>query len=641
MRTPCRPARIVATLFTLLGLSTPLGATDWSVDASNPNCPGSGTSSDPFCTITDAVAVAVDGDSILIAAGTYFEHLVIDADISLVGTSGAAATVIDGQRLDRILLVMEDARVDLDGLTLANGQAPGPGGGILVSQRALVQMDHCVVRGNRATPDGVADGNGGGIHVNPDATVVARDCEIVDNTAMLDGSGGASGGGIHLERGSASLVRSTIRGNRVTALNADILIEAAGGGIFGRGSVRIDLIDSSLSENVASANGRGRRDGALAYGGGLYILSDNREAVVSLVRSTIANNSAEVKRGGSYCAGGGIYLVGATLTVEGSSVYGNSVLWDRPRLDSYGGGVYLHGTDATIVNTTISGNFIEGQGGGLYVNREGSAPVFLDACTIASNSADEGGGIYQDEGRIEVANTIIADSAALDGTNDCSGTLISKGYNLIENTTGCTLQGDLTGVITGVDPSLGPLQDNGGPTLTHALLSASVGIEAANPDPSLVPPTDQRGRTRPADGDCDGIAIADLGAFEAFGAAWSNYGDGWPGTHGIPALTASAPPIVGSQITVDLENSLGASTVALLFVGLAEDDEATNLGGTLLVDPLLRLLLLLPASGVSLPFDINDPALCGVEVFVQALEDDIGASKGVSFTRGLELDLGG
>src|SRR5687767_11189027 len=74
-------------------------AGDWYVDANAGNCAtATGGPSDPFCTITDALEVAVDGDTIHVAPGTYFETLIVDQDVKVVGTGGAAATIVDGQR---------------------------------------------------------------------------------------------------------------------------------------------------------------------------------------------------------------------------------------------------------------------------------------------------------------------------------------------------------------------------------------------------------------------------------------------------------------------------------------------------------------------------------------------------------------
>jgi hypothetical protein len=111
--------------------------------------------------------------------------------------------------------------------------------------------------------------------------------------------------------------------------------------------------------------------------------------------------------------------------------------------------------------------------------------------------------VENDGGTVYVADTIVAGNSS----NDVSGSLISQGYNLIGNTTGCTLTGNLTGNIYGADPLLGPLQNNGGPTLTHGLLTGSPAIDAgpANGAPNF----DQRGVSRP-----QGTA-EDIGAFES------------------------------------------------------------------------------------------------------------------------------
>jgi len=124
-------------------------------------------------------------------------------------------------------------------------------------------------------------------------------------------------------------------------------------------------------------------------------------------------------------------------------------------------------------------------------------------------------------------------------------------------------------------------------------------------------------------------------------ASWTNYGMGWPGTLGIPQFTASADPIQGTTITLNLDNSMGFNTIGILFIGLARANISTKLGGTILVVPILVVPLGIPAGGLPLPGPIsNDPAFCGLTVDLQVLESDSGASKGVSFTPGLELVFG-
>jgi hypothetical protein len=125
-------------------------------------------------------------------------------------------------------------------------------------------------------------------------------------------------------------------------------------------------------------------------------------------------------------------------------------------------------------------------------------------------------------------------------------------------------------------------------------------------------------------------------------ATWSNYGAGFPGTNGVPSLTASTNPVLGTTITIDLGNSLGNWTIGFLLAGLSEVSVPTSLGGTLLVGELFLLLPLpIAPGGSSLSADLPiDPALCGLAVYTQMLELDADAAKGVSFTPGLELVFG-
>jgi hypothetical protein len=124
-------------------------------------------------------------------------------------------------------------------------------------------------------------------------------------------------------------------------------------------------------------------------------------------------------------------------------------------------------------------------------------------------------------------------------------------------------------------------------------------------------------------------------------AAWSNWGDGWPGTLGVPTLTASAPPAFGSAGSVAIGNSLGIWTVAFLVIGGEQAEIPTKNGGTLLVafDDIVAVLV--PPFGGSFDFSIPfDPSLCGATGYLQAIELDGGASDGLSFSPGLSMHVG-
>jgi hypothetical protein len=140
-------------------------------------------------------------------------------------------------------------------------------------------------------------------------------------------------------------------------------------------------------------------------------------------------------------------------------------------------------------------------------------PVNLSSVTLINNTADvdndglgSGGGISA--AFITLNNSILAENKEGPTTpSDCSGTFTSQGYNFIQ-TIGCTINGTTTGNITGQAPLLGPLQDNGGLTLTHAPLPGSPVIDKGNPATpgsggNACPATDQRGVARPIGSRCD------------------------------------------------------------------------------------------------------------------------------------------
>lgn len=160
-----------------------------------------------------------------------------------------------------------------------------------------------------------------------------------------------------------------------------------------------------------------------------------------------------------------------------------------------------------------------GDGGGIFSKSnsvfQGMAVVpstiTLDHATVAENNADEGGGLYVETAAMNtVAHTIFGDNTAATAGPDCLGQLFAPVYSLIEDTNGCLITGMAMGNLLNADPVLGPLQLNGRPTETHALLSGSPAVDAGDPT-FMAPPgpdADQRGAAR-----VEGPRI-DIGAFE-------------------------------------------------------------------------------------------------------------------------------
>ncbi|MFN8382105.1 MAG: choice-of-anchor Q domain-containing protein [Anaerolineales bacterium] len=260
-----------------------------------------------------------------------------------------------------------------------------------------------------------------------------------------------------------------------------------GGGIHIQGGT-ITLSNSIVSGNVSQW-----------MGGGIYKASGS----LTITNTTISGNIAG--SGGSGGGGGGIKNNSGTITLNNSLVSGNTIIGGFQ-----GSGINTFGT-VTLNNSTVSGN-IGGDGVGIYTN----SSMFLNNTTITKNRSY--GFMIQGNGTITLKNTIVARNG---GITDCyndypyGGVIISLGYNLIGRGCGFTATtGDIIGSSANpVIPLLTSLQDNGGATQTHALMSGSPAINAGNPaipgsggDACLA--TDQRGISRPVNTRCD------IGAYE-------------------------------------------------------------------------------------------------------------------------------
>ncbi len=245
-----------------------------------------------------------------------------------------------------------------------------------------------------------------------------------------------------------------------------------------------DVAPNGASLTLA-LSGLGVRNGKAtsAAGGALRI----NLGAVTVADSAFTDNNAGTNGGAIFNAG--------TLSLARSTVSGNVA-------DSSGGGLYNAG-NLTLSNSTVSGNSATDAGGGLYNTALATASVLH--ATIASNSATAGGGV-SNGGSVTLQGALLSANSG----GNCSGTISSAGSNL-DNGTSCAFAG--AGDLSAVDPLLGALADNGGPTATHALASGSPAIDAAAS--GGCPATDQRGVARPVDGNGDSLAACDIGAFEA------------------------------------------------------------------------------------------------------------------------------
>jgi len=226
-------------------------------------------------------------------------------------------------------------------------------------------------------------------------------------------------------------------------------------------------------------------------------VKDDGGSIYNLGTLNLNNVSIDNNYAGN--VGGGIYNAGS-VNVTNSTISGNTA-------EVAGGGIYNAG-DASLVNVTISGNHMSTSsedivGGGGFVNASGNAN--FTNVTIAENGTNapegSGGNLRSTGGSLLIKNTLIANPLA-DG--NCYGTIISLGNNLSSDGS-CGLSPS-TDIVT-FNAGLGALRDNGGETLTHALISGSPAIDAG--ETLEYPPTDQRGVSRSF-----GVSF-DIGAYES------------------------------------------------------------------------------------------------------------------------------
>lgn len=228
-------------------------------------------------------------------------------------------------------------------------------------------------------------------------------------------------------------------------------------------------------------------------------LTVNPRAKVDLVRATVSGNP-----------GGGISNNG-TLTVTDSTISGNA----KTIGFSSAGGI-SNGKRAKIVSSTISGNSAQGCGGIANLgDHNDRATMQIERSTIADNEATsfDGGGICNNDALV-LRDSIVADNTAAGAGADCADSGVYRpgfwvkvsGASLIEDGAGCTTVVPGSALLLSADPLLGPLQDNGGTTLTHALSPGSPAIGVLTKAASCQKP-DQRGVAR--------TVPCDLGAYEA------------------------------------------------------------------------------------------------------------------------------
>jgi CSLREA domain-containing protein len=529
----------------------------------------------------------------------------ITSDMNIVGPGSSQLIVRRNTGGDYRIFFNSGATVTISGITVSDGKTAdgssasagtvSPDGGGILNQGTLTLTD-VALNGNRTGNGGTGSGTNGGASGN--GAAIANTANLTMTNCSLTGNIVGTGG--------AGATSSGAGGN--------------GGGIFTSGP--LTLLNCTVTGNQAGTGGTGGNGGNGGHGGGIYSTANSNNLTNVILNNNSAGNGTGIQGQGGNGGGLDIEPPTATTTITNSTIDGNHV-GTGPGI-GWGGGIYGFG-DIIVTGCTVSNN-VSARGGGLLfqsglfkifnstVSGNSSptaagiglatlSPVFLTNSTITSNTGSEA----VDTGTSAQAilrNTIVAANDPAKADVKSNENFISNGHNLIGNrgsAPGFGGPGDLVGTSgSPINPQLGALADNGGPTRTHALLPISPALDAgdncvtdaahcsdANISQLL---TDQRGTifSRIVDGpDVDSTATVDIGAYEmqtplanladtstnedtqllvAF-----NAGD----TSTITSVTAnSSNPTLVSNDSAHLAAAITGST------GIVTINPATNLSGT-------------------------------------------------------------
>ena len=568
-------------------------------------------------TAVDDCAAGSGADTITLSPGVYalteVDNVIdgnngLPAIVSEITIEGFGAII---ERVDpeydeefRFFHVAAGASLTLDNVTLENGYvdySTGFSGGAIYNLGTL----H-IENGSQLTNNQAPDGYGGAIYnESASATTIVTDEDTritnnyafkgaalynnyggfveINNGATIDGNEALFGGGIFNDDSTLIVDNATIGGeypsnwaneaggiyNQDEAItiirnNAQIIGNNAiwrGGGLVNRSSTMTIESGTIVADNVVLGLGYDEDDGALTpqttsnfysgeldgFGGGFH---NNSELNIS--EATIRNNSAP--------AGGGLYneTIHSSVTIERTTIHNNTAV--------VGGGLYTEDGSDDISNSTLSGNEAADDGGAIFADDSNTSLNFV---TLSDNVADAdsdyygvAGGIYGSYSSIEITNSIVAGNHINNDEPfgvDCfdeGSSFTAVEHTLVGDNSSCeAIEDGVDGNIVGdfdtpVNPALTELSNFGGPTLTHNLIPGSAAIDAAS---SSCVPTDQRGFSRPVDGNNSGSSECDMGAVET-----EFLNDAWPRAKRID-LTEDLEGLATGQVDTDSVDILGQS----------------------------------------------------------------------------------
>ena len=495
-----------------------------------------------------AIASAAAGDTITFAPGLANQTITLTSgqlDIPVgknITIDGAAASglTLSGNNASRAFFVNANVvtatNFTLKNLIVTNGKTTETGGAIGTTDEVNLTVDNVQFNNN------VADKGGGAIFGNFNNTLTVSNSKFNGNvaTAANDERGagaigflsfkaitvtnsdftnnkGINGGAINSLQGKLTIDNSRFIGNDTTAATfatgqPNDFLRGFGGALYtdrasnpSEASGTIKITKSVFQDN----KGRGE-------GGAAYLFTGSQDSV-TIADSAFQNNEIlSLPGGGNPGNGGGATILSDStnqgLTITNTSFAGN-------KAGNQGGGLWTRNAPATITNSTFSGNstaFAAGDFNKLGGAMTLGAPTTIVNTTIADNSAGwVGGGIFADAGNVTLKNTILSNNTAANGGNPwgieqhTTAQYSDQGGNFQWPVISTDIKA--TTSVTVADPLLGPLATING-ALVRPLLTGSPAIDKGIA--AGAPGTDQRGVTRPQDGDTIPGAIVDSGSFE-------------------------------------------------------------------------------------------------------------------------------
>ena len=632
--------------------------------------------------LREAIATAAAGDTIIFDSNLAGQtitlttgQLEIDKDLiieGLVDSTNNPNITISGNNASRVIELQRENNLTVRNLIIADGRVTSTdivtwesagggirafadstlavenshfinnvaraGAGIFSFLRTTTTITNSFFEGNDATSGADLDfkeQSGGAITAFVANSMIVRDSEFVNNRAI-------NGGGINNLSTPLTVEDSIFRNNDSTAGGSIVGFHGHGGAIYVDGVS--EFTNDSLGGDLIVRNSHFEGNSAAGQGGAfdLFVYSPDE---VLIEGSTIIDNSViqdvegEARGGGiMYAASNFSGLGGSPLTINNSAIAFN----DGVR---FGGGLYVGENGIlTVNNSTFSGNRAtddsggpgSGSGGAMSIFSQ-SNPATITNTTIANNQAVTfAGGIFAGAvEQIAVQNTIFDNNSSLNSDGIWQQTnreLIDGGNNLQfpDRMTNMEIDVNATSGIAIADPQLGALQGING-VLIHPLMEGSPAIDAGNNNNLQ---TDQRGENRPLDGDGNGTAIADIGAYEFSGIDITLDVDGNGETDALTdgiiviryLFGLTGDPLIEGVIGTGANRSSAADIINYLdgardtMLDVDENGQANALTDGLLIVRYLLGLTGEPLIRDAIAADANRTSSGSIEIFLQSFD---------------------